>query len=125
MRIEHHDGHAKRRDNTRKFGEEEHSAFNMHMTIDESRGQPASFQIAFLMSPVIFSRCAHADDTTISNRDIIRITFAAAHVNEPCITHHQSHSYLTARNSDTPLKSLHVASSSISIIHLLLTLHPN
>jgi len=58
------------------------------MTIDKSRSQPATLQVPFLVSPVALPRSAYADDAAIGYCDISRVTFAAAHVNEPGIAKH-------------------------------------
>jgi hypothetical protein len=54
----------------------------MHMTINQPWSQPATLQIAFLVSLVAVTERAHTGDAAISDSNISWITFAATHINE-------------------------------------------
>src|SRR5436309_2015074 len=82
MRIEHHNRNATRRDNTSELGENKHGAFDVHMPIDKSRGQPATLQIALFVPSIAITRNTRAYNETISNGDVDRVTLTATHINE-------------------------------------------
>jgi len=77
------------------------------MTIDEARGEPASLQVAFLVTMIAVTGSADANDETIGESDIGRITFTTTDVHKPDIAQHQVGGLLATRDLNATLKSVH------------------
>src|SRR5579864_8859276 len=113
VRIKNDSGHTPGCDNAGKLGKHHHRAFNMHVTIDESRGQPTPLQVTFLVSLITLTRGTNTYNATVNNGNISGITFAATHVNELCITQDQIGRQFATRNLDATLQSVHHKTPSL------------
>src|SRR5260370_35809091 len=120
VRIKNDSCHATWCDNARKLGKHHHRAFDMHVTIDESRSQPTPLQVAFL-APLITVPVARSTDTydsTISYGNISVVTFAATHINKLCITQDQIGRHFATGNLDATLQSGHHKNTFSSLVFL-------
>ncbi len=80
MGIEHYGGNTAWDNDTRKFRKDEHSTFNMHMPVNQRWSEPASLQVALLLSAITAARCTDANNKPISESHIGGITFTTTHI---------------------------------------------